>query len=175
MRITSPMSACPTTPRTERATIVSCVIRRQGIRSASRQLRNLSLARFAGAGVLRPRALRCAFRSRVREPVPHASSRSRSWPRPRKSVVATGGTLTPPGWRNWSDAPDLKSGGPRAVRVRVPPPALVTGCAALGRRRSLDRPFASGPQEVDDQDLDRAGDRNRRERAEDSGELGADE
>src|SRR6476660_4975356 len=32
-------------------------------------------------------------------------------------------TLRVPGWRNWSDAPDLKSGGLRAMRVRVPPPA----------------------------------------------------
>ena len=37
---------------------------------------------------------------------------------------AAGGTLRSPGWRNWSDAPDLKSGGPRAVRVQVPPPAF---------------------------------------------------
>src|SRR3954454_16667840 len=43
--------------------------------------------------------------------------------RGRVSVAAVGVTLTAPGWRNWSDAPDLKSGGPRAVRVRVPPPA----------------------------------------------------
>ena len=36
---------------------------------------------------------------------------------------ATRVTLRVPGWRNWSDAPDLKSGGLRAMRVRVPPPA----------------------------------------------------
>jgi hypothetical protein len=38
-------------------------------------------------------------------------------------VIARDVTLPLPGWRNWSDAPDLKSGGPRAVRVRVPLPA----------------------------------------------------
>src|SRR5207244_893666 len=32
-------------------------------------------------------------------------------------------TLRAPGWRNWSDAPDLKSGGLWVMRVRVPPPA----------------------------------------------------
>ena len=32
--------------------------------------------------------------------------------------------ISPPGWRNWSDAPDLKSGALAGVRVRVPPPAL---------------------------------------------------
>src|SRR5581483_8879472 len=38
-------------------------------------------------------------------------------------VVGHGVTLDKPGWRNWSDAPDLKSGGLRAMRVRVPLPA----------------------------------------------------
>src|SRR3954454_2054633 len=81
--------------------------------------------------------------------------------RGRVSVAAVGVTLTAPGWRNWSDAPDLKSGGPRAVRVRVPPPASLDHRS--GRSR-LDRPLASCAQEVHDQYLDRAGDGDRRER-----------
>src|ERR1700751_2486806 len=51
----------------------------------------------------------------------------------RQSAV----TLTSPGWRNWSDAPDLKSGGPRAVRVQVPPAASLNQAEApvCARRR----------------------------------------
>src|SRR6476646_7199568 len=51
----------------------------------------------------------------------------------RQSAV----TLTRPGWRNWSDAPGLKSGGPRAVRVQVPPPASLNQAEApvSARRR----------------------------------------
>src|SRR5436305_9523198 len=56
----------------------------------------------------------------------------------------TGCTLTAPGWRNWSDAPDLKSGGPRAVRVRVPPPASLNQAKPV-----ISPPLAHGeaPQE----------------------------
>src|SRR5438445_8197260 len=44
--------------------------------------------------------------------------------RPPRSTLFPYTTLFRSGWRNWSDAPDLKSGGLRAVRVRVPPSAL---------------------------------------------------
>ena len=41
----------------------------------------------------------------------------------------------PPGWRNWSYAPDLKSGGLRAVWVRVPAPALLGETLGLRPRQ----------------------------------------
>ena len=45
-------------------------------------------------------------------------------PRPRGSVAADGGRLPPPGWRNWSDAPDLKSGGPQGRAGSSPAPGI---------------------------------------------------
>src|SRR3954447_1083060 len=54
-----------------------------------------------------------------------ASSNGEEAPETGPPLVSTdgAGTTPVPGWRNWSDAPDLKSGDPRVMRVRVPLPA----------------------------------------------------
>ena len=66
---------------------------------------------------------------------PRTSPRA-SASRPGLKSAQAGAILGPPGWRNWSYAPDLKSGVPvGGVRVRLPPPACAVARAELDSER----------------------------------------
>ena len=85
---------------------------------------------------LRPHVLEVR-RGRLREVPRRAAEQSRRALPERhghgaRDAVAGAAILPPPGWRNWSYAPDLKSGVPSGgVRVRVPPPAYEKAATRL--------------------------------------------
>src|SRR6478609_1344907 len=62
-------------------------------------------------------------------------------------VIAQDVTLPLPGWRNWSDAPDLKSGA-FGHAGSSPAPGTPDGCGfyvRLRRRRAINVPAAATP------------------------------